>query len=149
MRAGLLREVRLLGALLAGYGLASMLAIALARRGKETNMLSSIVGDFAGMPPLMKRLALVQFFSWSALFIMWINTTPIVAQYHVGSTDTATAAYQTGANWVGELVASYNGVAAIAALTLLPWLSARIGQARTHIAGLLCGAIGFGSFFLL
>src|SRR3546814_6540064 len=85
MRAGLLREVRLLGALLAGYGLASMLAIALARRGKETNMLSSIVGDFAGMPPLMKRLALVQFFSWSALFIMWINTTPIVARYHYGA----------------------------------------------------------------
>ena len=42
---------------------------------------SSIVGDFAGMPTVMKRLALVQFFSWSALFIMWINTTPVVAQY--------------------------------------------------------------------
>src|SRR3546814_17508800 len=84
-------EVLLLGALLAGYGLASMLAIALARRGKETNMLSSIVGDFAGMPPLMKRLALVQFFSWSALFIMWLNTTPIGARYHSGPAAAATA----------------------------------------------------------
>lgn len=145
----LLREVLLLGALLIGYGVASMLAIALARGGNDKNMLSSIVGDFAGMPLLMKRLALVQFFSWSALFIMWINTTPVVTQYHYGATDAASAAYQAGANWVGELFAIYNGVAAIAALTLLPWLSARIGQARTHIVGLVCGAIGYGSFFIL
>ena len=47
-------------------------------------MLGHIVGDFAGMPALMKRLALAQFFSWSALFIMWINTTPVVAQYFYG-----------------------------------------------------------------
>ena len=50
-------------------------------RGSTTNMLAHIVGDFSGMPPIMKRLALVQFFSWSALFIMWIYTTPVVAQY--------------------------------------------------------------------
>ncbi len=90
-----------------------------------------------------------QFFSWSALFIMWINTTPIVAQYHFGTTDAASAVYQAAGNWVGELFAIYNGVAAIAALTLLPWLSRHLGQARTHMVGLACGAIGFASFFLL
>ena len=145
----LLREVLLLGALLIGYGIAMSAAIALARRGKEKNMLSAIVGDFAGMPPVMKRLAIVQFFSWSALFVMWINTTPIVAQYHFETTDTSSAAYQTAANWVGVLFAVYNGVAALAALTLLPYLSRRIGQAGTHIAGLACGAIGYASFFLI
>ncbi|WOF43741.1 MFS transporter [Sphingopyxis indica] len=149
IRLGLLREVLLLGALLAGYGFASMLAIALARRGSSTNMLSSIVGDFSGMPALMKRLAIVQFFSWSALFVMWINTTPIVAQYHYGTRDAASAAYQEAANWVGELFAIYNGVAAIAALTLLPWLARRLGQARTHMTGLACGAAGYASFFVL
>ncbi|WP_432769104.1 MAG: SLC45 family MFS transporter [Sphingopyxis sp.] len=149
LQFALLREVLLLAALLVAYGLASMLAIALARGGNDKNMLSSIVGDFAGMPELMKRLALVQFFSWSALFIMWINTTPIVAQYHFGATDAASAAYQAAGNWVGELFAIYNGVAAIAALTLLPWLAARIGQARTHIVGLVCGAVGYASFFVL
>jgi len=149
MRLGLLREVLLLGALLAGYGLASMLAIALARRGNDANMLSSIVGDFSGMPALMKRLALVQFFSWSALFIMWINTTPIVAQYHYDTRNAASAAYQEAGNWVGELFAIYNGVAAIAALTLLPWLARRLGQARAHMIGLGCGAAGYASFFML
>ena len=146
---GLLRDVYLLGALLAGYGIARLVAVQLARSGKRTNMLANIVGDFSGMPDLMKRLALVQFFTWSALFIMWINTTPIVAQYYFGSGDAATAAYQEGADWVDKLFAAYNAVAAIAALTLLPWLSARIGQVRTHMFGLTCGALGFASFFVV
>jgi maltose/moltooligosaccharide transporter len=146
---GLEKEVYLLGALLLGYGLASAAAIALARAGSATNMLSSIVGDFAGMPLLMKRLAVAQFFSWSALFIMWINTTPIVTQVFYGATGAADPGYQEGANWVDVLFATYNGVAAIAALTLLPFLAARIGQARTHIIGLLCGAAGYASFFFM
>jgi maltose/moltooligosaccharide transporter len=143
------KEVYLLGGLLTVYGLASVAAIALARRGSATNMLSSIVGDFSGMPPLMKRLALVQFFSWSALFIMWINTTPIVAHHFFGAADAASPLYQRGANWVDVLFAAYNGVAAVAALTLLPVLSAKLGKARTHIIGLLCGAAGYASFFLI
>ena len=146
---GLLRDVYLLGGLLAGYGLARTAAVSLAKSGKSSNMLANIVGDFAGMPELMKRLALVQFFSWSALFIMWINTTPIVAQDFFGSGDAASAAYQAGANWVDKLFAGYNAVAAIAALTLLPWLSGRIGKARTHMFGLLCGAAGYASFFVI
>lgn len=145
---GLEKEVYLLGGLLIAYGAASIIAIIQARGGSSTNMLSTIVGDFAGMPPIMKRLALVQFFSWSALFIMWINTTPVVAQYYYGSADAASAAYQEGSNWVGVLFAVYNGVAAIAALTLLPFLARRFGKARTHIIGLLCGAAGFASFFI-
>jgi maltose/moltooligosaccharide transporter len=143
------KEVYLLAALLAGYGLASIAAIQLARSGKGNSMLASIVGDFAGMPPIMKRLALVQFFSWSALFIMWINTTPVVAQNFFGSSDPASAAYQEGGNWVGVLFATYNGVAAVAALTLLPLLSRRFGKARTHMVCLLAGALGYASFFVL
>jgi maltose/moltooligosaccharide transporter len=143
------KEVYLLGALLLAYGLASGAAIALARNGRGTNMLSHIVGDFSGMPPLMKRLALVQFFSWSALFIMWINTTPVVAHDFYGAPDAASPLYQEGANWVDVLFATYNGVAAIAALTLLPFLSARLGKARTHMIGLVCGAIGYASFFVI
>jgi maltose/moltooligosaccharide transporter len=146
---GLEKEVYLLGGLLAGYGVASQIAIGLARRGSGANMLSHIVGDFAGMPPLMKKLAVAQFFSWSALFIMWINTTPVVAQYFYDATDAADARYQEGANWVGVLFTVYNGIAAVAALTLLPLLASRIGKARTHIVGLLCGAAGFASFFLI
>ncbi|WP_239805617.1 MFS transporter [Croceicoccus hydrothermalis] len=143
------KEMLLLGALLAAYGILSAIAISLSRRGRTANMLSSIVGDFAGMPDVMKRLALAQFFSWSALFIMWINTTPVVTQYVFGSTDPASAAYNEGANWVNVLFTLYNGVAAIAALTLLPWMSRRFGQVTTHIINLLLGSAGFLAFFLI
>ena len=146
---GLEKEVYLLGALLAAYGLASVIAIARARSGRPADMLGHIVGDFGGMPVLMKRLAVAQFFSWSALFIMWINTTPIVAGAFYGAPDAKSASYQEGANWVDVLFATYNGVAAVAALTLLPLLARRIGQAKTHIVGLLCGAAGFASFFVV
>jgi maltose/moltooligosaccharide transporter len=146
---GLEKEVYLLGGLLVAYGLAGLVAIRGARSGSAPGMLGHIVGDFAGMPPVMKRLALAQFFSWSALFIMWINTTPVVAQYYFGSADADSPAYQEGANWVGVLFTTYNGVAAVAALTLLPLLAGRIGRVRTHIAALLCGAAGYLSFFLL
>ncbi|QKG72447.1 MFS transporter [Erythrobacter mangrovi] len=143
------REVFLLGALLALYGLLSAIAIAMAKQGRAANMLSSIVGDFSGMPEVMKRLALVQFFSWSALFIMWINTTPVVTQYVYGSSDTASTAYNEGANWVNVLFTVYNGVAAVAALALLPWLSRKVGQVTTHSICLTLGAAGFLTFFLV
>ena len=112
-------------------------------------MLGHIVGDFSGMPDVMKRLALAQFFSWSALFIMWINTTPVVAQYFYGSADAASPQYQDAGNWVGVLFALYNGVAALAALTLLPWLAGKLGKVRTHIVCLLAGAAGYASFLII
>ncbi|QWC56500.1 MFS transporter [Erythrobacter sp. 3-20A1M] len=143
---GLEKEVYLLGGLLAAYGVLSALAISLAKQGRTNGMLTQIVGDFSGMPDVMKRLALVQFFSWSALFIMWINTTPVVTQYVFGSTDTASAAYNEGANWVNVLFTVYNGVAAVAALALLPLLSRRFGQVMTHSISLTLGAVGFLMF---
>ena len=146
---GLEKEVYLLGGLLVAYGLATAVGIELARRGRSSNMLANIVGDFSGMPPIMKRLALVQFFSWSALFIMWINTTPVVARNFYMSPDPASTGYQDAGNWVGVLFAVYNGVAAIAALALLPWLARTIGKSRTHMICLLAGALGYASFFVI
>ena len=143
------KEMYVLAGLLLAYGIASVAAISLARRGATSNMLAHIVGDFSGMPPIMKRLALVQFFSWSALFIMWINTTPVVARNFYASPDPASAGYQDAGNWVGVLFAVYNGVAAIAALALLPWLAKAVGKSRTHIICLLAGAAGYASFFLI
>ncbi|MBX7502314.1 MFS transporter [Qipengyuania sp. YG27] len=146
---GLEKEILLLGGLLLAYGLLSALAIAMAKQGRHANMLSSIVGDFSGMPDTMKRLALVQFFSWSSLFIMWIYSGPIVSQYFYGSADPTTPAYNAGANWWNLIYTVQNGVAAVAALVLLPFLSRRIGKARTHMTCLLLGALGFLGYFVL
>ena len=146
---GLEKEIYLLGGLLATYGMLSALGIAMAKQGKSANMLSSIVGDFSGMPDTMKRLALVQFFSWSALFIMWIYSGPIVSQYFYGSADPTTAAYNEGANWWNLIYTVQNGVAAVAALALLPAMSKKIGKAKTHMTCLLLGALGFLGYFVL
>ncbi len=143
------KELYLLGGLLAAYGIASILAINLAKSGRDNNVLSHIVGDFSGMPDIMKKLALAQFFSWSALFIMWIYTTPVVAQYMFGSADANSAAYGEGGNWVGTLFAIYNGVAALTALFLLPTLARKFGKVKTHIICLLAGAAGYASFLFI
>jgi maltose/moltooligosaccharide transporter len=143
------KEMYVLGGLLIGYGLASVIAILLARGGSTSNMLAHIVGDFSGMPTVMKRLAVAQFFAWSALFIMWINTTPVVARNFYGAFDPASAGYQDAGNWVGVLFAVYNGVAAVAALALLPFLARSVGKARTHMICLLAGAAGYASFFVI
>ena len=147
--ANLEKELYLLGGLVAAYGLARLVARAMYARGSTDTLLTNIVGDFSGMPLIMKRLAVTQFFTWSALFIMWIYTTPVVAQYAYGSSDPASIAYNQAGNWVGILFAVYNGVAALAALFVLRPLARRIGKVRTHAAALAIGALGYASFFVI
>ena len=142
------KQLYLLGALLAGYGVAKTIASARVRAGKGADALTQIVGDLGAMPETMRRLCVVQFCTWSALFIMWIFTTPIVAQRFFGSADPASAAYNEGADWVGVLFATYNGVAAIAAFAL-PLLARAIGLRATHMVCLLAGALGYASFLVL
>ncbi|MEZ0494857.1 MFS transporter [Sphingomonas sp. IW22] len=142
------KAVYILGGALIAFGIARIVARSFAARGVRDNVLVQINSDLAQMPPVMRRLALVQFFAWSALFVMWIYTTPVVTRYVFGSADPTSAAYNDGADWVGILFATYNGVAAIGAF-VLPWLAARIGKTRTHVIGLLSGALGFGLFLLL
>lgn len=143
------KELYLLGGLVASYGVARLVAGALYASGNTDNVLTNIVGDFSGMPPVMKKLALTQFFTWSALFIMWIYTTPVVAQYAFGSADPTSEAYNQGGNWAGILFAAYNLVAAIVAAFVLQPLARRIGKVWTHIGALLCGAAGFLAFMVV
>ena len=74
------------------------------------------------MPSTMKQLGVVQFFSWFALFAMWIYTTPAVTKHVYGAVDISSSLYNEGADWVGVLMAVYNGFAAITAF-LLVWMS--------------------------
>ena len=65
-----------------------------------------------------------------------------------GSTDTTSTLYNQGADWVGVLFSIYNGVAALAAFAL-PLLAKRIGNAKTHMLGLLAGAAGYGAILII
>ena len=64
---------------------------------------------------------------------------------HFHSTDTTSAAYNDGADWVGVLFAAYSAFAALAAFGLAP-LSRRIGLRATHLACLVIGGLSFLSF---
>lgn len=100
------------------------------------------------IPKTMWQLLLVQFFSWFALFSMWVYTTPAVAQHFFGTTDPQSTAYQEAGNWVGILFGIYSGVSAIIALGL-PVVAKRIGRRLTHSVALTIGGLAFLSFYVI
>jgi maltose/moltooligosaccharide transporter len=103
------------------------------------------MSDFHAMPHTMRRLAWVQFFSWTALFAMWIYTTPAVTQVHFAAADAQSDAYNEGANWVGVLFGAYNGFAAHAA-AVIPNVAARVGLRFAHLVNLFLGGAALISF---
>jgi len=129
-------------------GLLLLISGALQRSGSFQNAFVTIINDFQDMPRTMKQLAPVQFFSWFALFSMWIYTTSAVTSQIYGSTDTTSDAYNEGADWVGVCFAVYNGVAALVAF-LIPVLAARTSRKMAHAICLLCGAAGLISIFFV
>ena len=138
------KQLYLLTAGLLAYG-ALQLGVA---RSRTHNLFTDIVADMHAMPSTMRQLALVQFFSWFALFAMWIYTTSAVTEVHFAAKDTSSAAYNEGANWVGVLFAAYNGFAAIAAL-LIAQMSKRLGLRVSHLVNLCLGGIGLISFLFI
>lgn len=121
-------------------------------REVETDKLGlwSIFTDFRQMPSTMIKLGLVQFFSWFALFSMWVFTTPAIAQhiYHLPSNDTSSPAYANAGNWTGILFGVYNAVSAVYAI-FLPFLYKKIGKRNTHILSLSVAGAGLLSLYLI
>jgi len=111
-------------------------------------MFATIMRDLATMPLAMRRLAPVQFFSWLALFAMWIYTTAAVARLHFGSSDPHSEAFNRGANWVGVLFAAYSGFAAVAAM-IIPLMVRRLGLRVTHLVNVWLGGAGLLSFLVI
>ena len=100
------------------------------------------------MPKVMLHLAMVQFFTWLALFSMWIYTTSSVAQNAFGTTDTTSKLFQDAGDWVGVMFTVYNGISAIVAF-MLPVLAKRIGKSYTHMICLIIGGVGLISLFFI
>jgi maltose/moltooligosaccharide transporter len=122
----------------------------LSRKESEPKGIGQIARDFVAMPKTMRQLGIVQFFSWFALFSMWVFTTPAIAThvYGLSATDNSSATYQDAGNWVGIIFGVYNGVSAIYAL-LLPAVALRLGRKTTHAVSLVAGGIGLISIFFI
>lgn len=115
------------------------------------------------MPTTMRQLAVVQFFSWFAFFIMWVYMPSAVAQYvwgvdvkwfdsgYIATLDAIPAdiAVAKGAagDWIGIISAAYFLFAALFS-TVLSRLADKLGRKAVYAFCLAAGGLGFFSFFL-
>lgn len=122
--------------------------------GKEVvekkSKLSDIFKDFANVPSQMKKLGIVQFFSWFALFTMWVFTTSALATHHFGLSpdNTHSAEFNKAGDLTGSLFGSYNFYAIFFAFALTP-IAKFIGKKQTHALALACGGLGLISMYFI
>jgi maltose/moltooligosaccharide transporter len=147
-RVNLEKELYVVTGGIALFGLLQIIAGLLKSGGKGGNGLNSILTDLKHMPLTMGQLAVVQFFTWFALFSLWIYTTSAVTSKIYGTSDTTSLAYNEGANWVGVLFGIYNGFAAVVAF-LLPVLARATSRKITHAISLLAGGLSLVSITLI
>jgi maltose/moltooligosaccharide transporter len=141
------KELYILSFGLMTFGLIQLFTGYFMKQGKN-NGLVEVIEDMFHMPRVMGQLAFVQFFSWFALFAMWIYTTSAVTSHIYGTTDTTSELYNDGADWVGVLMGVYNGFAALVAF-LLPVLARWTNRKVAHLIALTCGGIGLISFIFI
>ena len=117
---------------------------------QENKNLGAIWEDFKSMPGRMKKLGAVQFFSWFALFTMWVFTTSSVATHHYNllPTDTSSETFNNAGDWVGILFAIYNGVA-LAWAFIIPMFVKATSRKFVHAFSLIMGASGLFSMYFI
>lgn len=100
-----------------------------------------ITEAIVNMPPKMRVLSLVQFFTWPGLFLMWFYYNTAVARNVFHATSETDPLYGQGTNFGGLTLAYYNVVTFLFAF-MLPFIAKKLGRKLTHSLCLICGAIG-------
>jgi maltose/moltooligosaccharide transporter len=99
-----------------------------------------ILRGITSMPKAMRQLAVVQFFTWFAMFCMWIYFVPAVATKIFGGLP-GSPEYQRGNEWGGVCFSMYNGTAFVFAFVLLG-LVRRFSPRSIHRLSLIAGGVG-------
>ncbi|SUX44769.1 MFS transporter [Chryseobacterium indoltheticum] len=117
---------------------------------EQPSKFKDIFSDFAKIPNLMKKLGIVQFFSWFALFTMWVFTTSALATHQFGLSpeDTHSVAFNKAGDLTGKLFGMYNLWAIPFAFLLTP-IAKLIGKKQTHALALFCGGLGLISMYFI
>lgn len=102
---------------------------------------TEIFQGILAMPLTMRRLAVVQFFTWLGLFCMWIYFTPAVAARIFGGAP-GSAEYLRGVEWAGVCFATYNGVAFGFAFVLVALGRRGVSTRALYAFGLVCAGLG-------
>ena len=113
---------------------------------KESNKgfgsgVKEIFSAIGNMPPRMRIIALVQFFTWPGLFLMWFYYSVAVAYNVFGAKSDTDPAFGDGRDFAGLTLAYYN-VVTFAFAFVLPFIADKLGRKTTHSLCLLAGAAG-------
>ena len=129
---------------------------------KKNSFVKDILDNIGSMPSTMKKLGVIQFFSWFAFFTMWSlanpaltehvfkTPAPIESSYDMTNTDQALAfdvvntAFQESSNSVGSAMGVYGLSSMVFALLLTFYTSKRnINRKFVHMGSLFLGGLGF------
>ncbi|SFN39572.1 maltose/moltooligosaccharide transporter [Bizionia echini] len=131
-------------------------------KAKKNQFIPDILNNIGNMPLTMKKLGLIQFFSWFAFFTMWSLANPALTE-HVFNTpapiesaydmtisaqaqafDVANTAFQKSSNLVGSAMGIY-GLSSMAFALILAFYTSkrRINRKYVHLGSLILGGIGF------
>jgi maltose/moltooligosaccharide transporter len=115
-------------------------------KAKESNkgfggIVKEILSAMRNMPGRMKVIALVQFFTWPGLFLMWFYYALSVAYHVFGAKSDTDAAFGNGKDFAG-LTLAYYSVVTFAFSFILPSIADKLGRKLTHSICLLAGAVG-------
>ena len=131
-------------------------------KAKKNQFIPDIINNIGNMPVTMKKLGLVQFFSWFAFFTMWSLANPALTE-HVFETPApieatydmaiaaqaeafamANTAFQKSSNLLGSYMGTYGLSSMAFALVLVLYTSKRrINRKYVHMVSLILGGIGF------
>ena len=108
---------------------------------ESSNGFREISDAIRHMPKKMKTIALIQFFTWPGLFLMWFYYSLSVAYNVFGATSDTDPAFGDGKDFAGLTLAFYSVITFLFSL-ILPAIANRLGRKLTHSLCLIAGAIG-------
>ena len=131
-------------------------------KAKKNQFIPDILNNIGSMPITMKKLGVIQFFSWFAFFTMWSlanpaltehvfkTPAPIESSYDLSIPDqleafnVANTAFQESSNAVGSAMGVY-GLSSMAFALLLTFYTSkrRINRKFVHLVSLMLGGVGF------
>ncbi|WP_074409287.1 MFS transporter [Aquimarina megaterium] len=135
---------------------------------KKNQFIPDILSNIGSMPLTMKKLGLIQFFSWFAFFTMWSLANPALTE-HVFNTpapiestfnmdvpesaaafEKANTAFQKSSNEVGRYMGTY-GLSSMAFALILTFYTSRkrINRKWVHLISLVLGGLGFISMYFI
>lgn len=135
---------------------------------KFNEILKDFIDQFKSMPDTMKKLGLIQFFSWFAMFTMWSMANPAITEHifdapapiesnydfnnelDAQSYKVENSKFQKASNLTGSYMGIYGLSSMLFALLLTLYTSKKqINRKYIHMGSLVLGGIGFVTMYFI